>query len=172
MNSLLAGSYKVGDDRLPAPENTPSTTGKTDQPVYKQGCKWNDIYHGRESFCQLDAVKLDGTTKEFIIVLTYLTAFVLFLPQTFVVEVILVDTNKIIKGPDLDFGEFLRFIVIWMLMISNPGTNQEEYFSKKPIDMFSGCSISINQFMSGNRFESICSDLNFTNTPLPPFLSG
>ena len=41
--------------------------------------------------------------KEFISVLTYLTAFVLFLTKTVVVEVIMVDTNKIIKVPDLDF---------------------------------------------------------------------
>ena len=131
MNSLLAGSYKVGDDRLPAPENTPSTTGKTDQPVYKQGCKWNDIYHGRESFCQLDAVKLDGTTKEFIIVLTYLTAFVFFLSKPFFDEVNLVETNRRIKGPVIDFLKFLQFIGIWLLMKANPITNQEGCFRKK-----------------------------------------
>ena len=35
INSLLAYGYKVDNDRLPAPENTPSNTGKTDQLVYK-----------------------------------------------------------------------------------------------------------------------------------------
>ena len=48
--------------------------------------------------------------------MTYLTSFVLFLPKTIVVEVILVETNRIIKGPDIDFGEFLRFIGIWLSM--------------------------------------------------------
>ena len=67
--------------------------------------------------------------EEFINVLTYLTASVLFPPKTFVIEVIPVDTKKIIKGSNLDFGEFLWFIGIWMLMTSNPGTNQADYFS-------------------------------------------
>ena len=35
INYLLAYGYKVDGDRLPAPKNTPSNTGKTDQLVYK-----------------------------------------------------------------------------------------------------------------------------------------
>ena len=35
LNALLADGYDVNDDRLPAPENTPSNTGKNNQPVYK-----------------------------------------------------------------------------------------------------------------------------------------
>ena len=65
------------------------------------------------------------------------------------------ETNIRIKGPDLDFGEFLWFIGIWLVMTENPGTNQAEYFSEDPIDIFSGFSICANQFMSVNRFESI-----------------
>ena len=33
----------------------------------------------------------------------------------------LVDTNKIIKGPNLDFDKFFQFIGIWLLMTSNHG---------------------------------------------------
>ena len=61
--------------------------------------------------------------NEYISVLTYLTAFFLFLPTTFFNEVILVETNKVIKGTDLGFGKFLRFFDIWMFMTENPGTN-------------------------------------------------
>ena len=35
----------------------------------------------------------------------------------------MVETNRIIKVPDIDFGEFIQFIGIWMLMTANPGTN-------------------------------------------------
>ena len=35
INALLADGYKVDDDRLPVPYNTPSNTGKRDQMVYK-----------------------------------------------------------------------------------------------------------------------------------------
>ena len=43
--------------------------------------------------------------EEFISVLTYLTEFVLSLSKPFVSEVILVETNRRIKSPDLDFGK-------------------------------------------------------------------
>ena len=102
--------------------------------------------------------------------MTYLIEFALFLPHTFVIEVIMVDTNKIIKIPGIYFGKFLRFIGIWMLMTSNPVTNGAEYFSEKPIDIFSGRSICVKQFMSGNCFESIWSALKFTNTHTPLLL--
>ena len=63
------------------------------------------------------------------------------------------EANRIIKVPNPDFGEFLRFIGIWMSMTENPGTNWVEYFSEDPIDIFSGCSIHVNHSMSGNSFK-------------------
>ena len=93
----------------------------------------------RASCCWRDAAKLDGINKELISVLNYLIEFVLFVLKCFVDEVILVETNKRTKGPDLDFGKFLRFIGIRMFMTSNPVTNQEQYFIENPIDIFSGC---------------------------------
>ena len=50
--------------------------------------------------------------------------------KTFVNEVIMVETNIIIKGPDLEFGEFLQLLGIYMLMTENSGTNWEDYFSQ------------------------------------------
>ena len=79
------------------------------------------------------------------------------------------DTNRIIKGPDIDFCEFLQFIGIWVLMTENPGTNQAGYFSGNPIDIFSVCSIRVNHFLSVNRFENICSPLKFNATSPPSF---
>ena len=102
--------------------------------------------------------------------MNYLTAFLILLSKKFN-GVILMETNRIIKGPDLDFGDFLQFIGIWMLMKSNPGTNRVDYLRENPIDIFSECSIFVNQFIYGKKFESIFSDLNFTATPPPPFLS-
>ena len=50
-------------------------------------------------------------------------------------------------------------------MTSNHGTNRADYYSKKPIYFLSGCSIGVNQLMSVNSFESICSALKFTTPP-------
>ena len=63
------------------------------------------------------------------------------------------DTNRIINVPDLDLSEILKFIGIWLLMTANTGTNWAEYFRENAIDIFSGCSIHVNQFMSGNSFK-------------------
>ena len=81
-----------------------------------------------------------------ISILTYLTAFVLFLPKTFVYEVILVETKRIFKVPDLDFGEFLRFIGIWMLIKANPVMNRAEYFSEKTYEYFQWVLSSCQSF--------------------------
>ena len=48
INALLADGYEVDDDILPATENTPSNTGGNNQPIYKQGCKWNVIDQTRD----------------------------------------------------------------------------------------------------------------------------
>ena len=53
-------------------------------------------------------------------------------------EVNMVETDRKIKGPYLEFSEFLRLIGIWILMTENPGTNWTEYFSENPMDIFSG----------------------------------
>ena len=65
------------------------------------------------------------------------------------------ETNKTIKGPEIEFSGFRQFVGIWLLIAANPGTKRVEYFSENPIDIFGGCSIRVNQFMSGNRFESV-----------------
>ena len=84
--------------------------------------------------------------------MTYLTELFLFLPKNFPYEAIMVDTNRKIKLPDIFFGEFLQLSSIVMLMTANPGTDRVEYFSENPIYIFSGCSIRVNKFISGNIF--------------------
>ena len=97
--------------------------------------------------------------------LIYLTGFTLLLPKGFFNEVILVEMNQRIKVPALEFCEFLRFIGIWMSMTANPGMNLTGYFSENSVNIFCGCSIHADQFMSGNSFESIFYDINLTPPP-------
>ena len=75
------------------------------------------------------------------------------------------ETNRITKGPDTDFGKFLRLIVIFLLMTENPGTKRADYFSENPIDIFSGCSIFVNQFMSGDFLKMFAI---LSKSPPPP----
>ena len=71
-----------------------------------------------------------GMNKKCISILTYLTAFILFLLKGFVDYVNIMNTNIIIKGPDTELCYFLYFFGIWMLITENPGINQMEYFSQ------------------------------------------
>ena len=118
------------DNRFPDPKNKPSATSDTERPVYKNIWKCESMYHRREAGCWIDAETIDGMKKYLIIFLTYLISFVLFLPKTFVNEFIMVYTNRRIKGANIDFGGFLWFIFIWLLMTSNPGTKRAVYFKK------------------------------------------
>ena len=56
----------------------------------------------------------------------------------------MVDTNRIIRCPDIEFYGVLYFIGIWLLITENPGTNGSEYFRKNPIDLFGGFLIRVN----------------------------
>ena len=78
--------------------------------------------------------------KYFISVLNYLTAYALFLQKTFFFfdQVIIVERKKIMKGPDLEFGEFLQFIGIGLTMKKKTGTTWSDCSSKNPLYIFSG----------------------------------
>ena len=54
---------------------------------------------------------------------------IFFLPESFIGEVIIMETYQIIKGTAPEFGDFLRFIGICMLITSKPGMNRAYYFS-------------------------------------------
>ena len=79
--------------------------------------------------------------------MTYLAAFVLFLMKPFINEFIMVDTNRIIKVPDL---EFLVPPVHWDLVVDDKKIWHKSgvFFFKHPIDLFSGWSIHVNQLLS------------------------
>ena len=74
------------------------------------------------------------------------------LPYFFVDGFIMVDTNRIIKRPNIYFGYFLRFIVIWLLITENPVTDRLEYFRK-----------NIQIFLVGTQFgpTNLCLEIVF-----------
>ena len=54
------------------------------------------------------------------------------------------------RVPEIDFGDFLWFVGIWLLTTANPGMNWVEYFSKKTIYFLVGA-----QFVSTNLYLAI-----------------
>ena len=77
--------------------------------------------------------------------------------------------NKNIKGPPVNYGEFLVFLGIWLIMSTTVGIERRLFWSLSAVSMFSGAPYRFNEYMSGNRFDSICDNLTFTLKGLPSF---
>ena len=67
----------------------------------------------------------------------------------------------------MEFGELLQIIFICLLITEKSEKKQSDYFSDILIEIFGGCLIRVNPFMSG-VFLSICSSLKFTANLTPP----
>jgi len=87
----------------------------------------------------------------------------IFLPRSYIEEVLLVATNSAIEGQPVSFGEFLRWLGIWYLLAMNHCASRREYWSSMPIDMFQGAPFQLHDIMSGSRFEAILSAIRLTN---------
>ena len=77
------------------------------------------------------------------------------------------EMNKSAALGDLQYGEFQRFIGIWMLMSTCCGPSRRDYWKNSQIDMFDGAPFRLTEYMSRNRFEDILASLAFTNN-IPP----
>ena len=144
----MADGYKVNNDRLPEPDNKLISRGDTYHPIINMdviGMLYTTVYHQAVNEMQQTFMrwKIIHQCLDLPHSICPLLAWNIFN------EVILVDTKKIIKVPNIDFGELLWFIDIWQLIKENPGMNPAEHFREKHIDLFSGCSIRVKQFMYG-----------------------
>jgi hypothetical protein len=99
---------------------------------------------------------------------TLLTMLLLFLPWKFLEDVILVETNKKIKGSAVTFEEFMRFLALYLYMSTLSGYWRSDYWSSNPILMLEGASYCFNAMML-KRFEVILLALTYTNEPPPAF---
>ena len=75
----------------------------------------------RSGGIQKDSEKLGGINKWFCCFLAWLTLYVLLPRKSFINELIIVEKNWMIKFPALEFGGFLQWIGIWMLIPAQTG---------------------------------------------------
>ena len=84
------------------------------------------------------------------------------LPQT---------NNNLNRGHDqLQYGEFLQWLGLWLLMSTMVGPQQHEYWVAYPINTFRGAPLRLGVWMSCARFDAILAALSFTDHDPPPFL--
>ena len=87
--------------------------------------------------------------------------------QLYVKDVIVKLTSNKLGDHPLSYGEFLRWIGLWMLMATTSGSQRKSYWSMKPIDVFEGAPYRYNHWMSRDRFDDILCALTLTDELKP-----
>jgi len=172
-NSELAvfhGVVDIDDDNTPAPENLP--TNNNNLPVYD-----NNLHHDSSCFCCiLDANNVNTTIKNWPcnVIPTDLQLFEHLFPCAFVKTVMLPKMNVTMPAgaPQLQYGEFFKWIGIWFLMATTNGENWQDFWSQKPFNMYSSAPFCLHDIMSHNHFEQILSVLMFMDMEPPPTLTA
>ena len=115
MARLRLEGYGVDDDNEPAPENIPiqNLTPATKLSIYQN---WNScsICHRLSKGLRHEKAKLieelPNPTNA-----TYMDYFIYFLLEEYIKQILLVQTNKLVRE-EISWGEFLVYIGLWLLL--------------------------------------------------------
>jgi hypothetical protein len=160
----LRGVVQVDDDNEPVPENVPD--GNPTNSILAAEFGHSGVCPRRMMGAANNKAKINFANN---IHPTRLQLFELFFPMAYVREVLLVETNKILNGKELEYGEFLRWIGLWLLMSTIQGFQRRDFWSVCSVDMYSTAPYRFNDIMSRNRFEDILSSLSYTNRDPPGY---
>jgi hypothetical protein len=80
-----------------------------------------------------------------------------------------VETNKKLKGKEVTYGKFLRWLGLWMMMGTIQGYQRRDFWSLRPVEMFSSAPYRFHDIMPRARFEDILKCLVYTNREPPAF---
>ena len=162
--------FEVDDENDPAPKNIPGVPNNT--PANSQDDNSNHVKAAPELWegvCPRKSLNtpntgatLRGVSEETIGGMNYISMFLLCLPVKFIKEVVVEQTNKKINGEQLTFGEFLRWVRLWLFMATTSGFSRREYFSTVEINSNSGAPYRLNCWMSKRRFDDILGALTYT----------
>ena len=168
--------FEVDDDNDPAPENIPGEANyepanNQDDPNNVKAAPehWEGMCPRKSVNTPNTSATLRGVSEETIGGMNYITMFLLCLPITFIEEVVVEQTNKKIQGEGLTFGEFLRWVGLWLFMATTSGFSRREYFSTVEININSGAPYRLNCWMSKRRFGDILGALTYTKNEPPPY---
>jgi hypothetical protein len=163
--TALSGLVDIDNDNEPVPENVP-ILGETESPTvlatewgHSGFCyrKQNNLSNAAPKLCNsVDTMRNDIN----------LQLFERFFPRTYMIEVIIKETNKKLKHP-LTYGELLRWLGLWILMSTVDGSDRRSFWSSRPINIYEGAPFWLTEFMSRTRFEQILNAISYT-TNKPP----
>jgi len=166
MHQYLREGFTVDDDTRPNEENLlpqPANAGG----VTYSNWGWDGIDpHKEANHRRNDPVFQEDPRRPIDAENILITIFISMLPWEFITTVILVETNKQMATP-VTTGEFLKFLGLWLIMATTEGSKRDDFWSTKPISIFSGAPFRLNETLSGRRFRAILSALRLTSS-LPP----
>ena len=82
---------------------------------------------------------------------------------------IITEMNKTISGDPVTYGELLRWIGLWILMLTVNGSDRRSFWSMKEIDMFEGAPFCLAAFMTRNQFENVLNNIVYNTNDPPEF---
>jgi hypothetical protein len=154
---------EIDDDNLPAPENIPTAP---DNNIVT----WGTWTHNNICNRRLAGASETRPTINFPSSFspTLVDLFDLLFPKQFVIDVILVETNKKLKVT-LSYGEFQRWIGVWLLMATIQGPERHDFWKQSEIDVHDGAPFRLNNIIARNRFDDILQALTLTNIDPPTY---
>ena len=91
---------------------------------------------------------------------------------SFIKRVILPQTNNNLPAGEkhIQYGEFLRWLGLWVLMGTLIGPQRHEFWATRTINAFHGAPLRLSVWMSRKCFDAILSALSFTDATPPTYL--
>ena len=167
---LAMAGFVVENDNDPLFENAPESNPSSNE---KEEVTWGEWGHSGICYRKqstattiMPAIKIQNKKTE---TMTRLQLFELFFITDYIKEVILVHINKNINGETVTYGEFLRWLGIWLLIASVVGPKRDAFFLNKPCDEFSEAPFRVSHYMSRRRFDKILHAIRFHKTAAPDY---
>ena len=163
----LQGIVEIDDDNEPAEENFPATTATTNRILSTEWGHDGFCFRKSQNFGNTRAklnFAVDPTTQGY-----YIQLFEGLFPKQLLLCIIEIINEKMDGEDDVTYGEFLRWIGIWVLMSTVDGADRRTFWSTKTVDAFEGAPFRLTPFMSCRRFEKILNNLRYTKEEVPEF---
>ena len=148
----------VDDNNQPLPENVP-TEGETTTTAYQPQI-FSSWEHSGSCFHYLEGGRKNKARINFNtdVSPTIEQLFEMFFFKPFILEVIIPETNKLMKEDKhqaVTYGEFLHWLGLWFLMATITGPDHSDFWSLGEVDCFVGAPMCFGHLMSRKWFEAI-----------------
>jgi hypothetical protein len=108
----LRGAVEIGNGNEPVPENVPDNSTAPATSILAPQFGHSGVCPRRIEGGQDSKARIDFTN----VCPTHLQLFELFFPKEYIKTVLLLETIKKIKGKEVKYGKFLRWLGLWIMM--------------------------------------------------------